>query len=122
MRAATTCLIVHDRVKYRVDAKPAEVVADHPRSFRRDQVVYDPWHYSPVLMFKPGRFRNSALFKDWDLPTPRWAIRTRLQHRVDGVRQFVKIPRPRGGRCHRHGVGLREAMEGGIANGDVVLD
>lgn len=89
---------MHDRVKYRVDVKPAEVVADHPRSFGR------------------------ALFNDWDLPTPRWAIRTRLQHRVDGVRQFVKIPRPRGGPCHRHGVGLREAMEGGIANGDVVLD
>jgi hypothetical protein len=22
-----------------------EVVADHPRQFRRDQIIYDPWHY-----------------------------------------------------------------------------
>ena len=26
-----------------------EVVADHPRHFRRDQIIYDPWHYLPVL-------------------------------------------------------------------------
>ncbi len=31
-----------------------EVVADHPRCFRRDQIIYDPWHYLPVLMKKPG--------------------------------------------------------------------
>jgi hypothetical protein len=22
-----------------------EVVANHPRQFRRDQIIYDPWHY-----------------------------------------------------------------------------
>jgi len=22
-----------------------EVVAEHPRHFRRDQIIYDPWHY-----------------------------------------------------------------------------
>lgn len=60
MRATTTCLIAHDRNKYSVDAKAAgravlvrvyadrivallgeEIVADHPRSFKRDQVVYE---------------------------------------------------------------------------------
>ena len=98
MRATTTCLITHDRIKYSIDAKAAgravlvrvyadrivvllddEVVADHPRSFRRDQVVYDPWHYLPVLMRKPGALRNGAPFKDWDLPAPlckRWFDRT----------------------------------------------
>ena len=30
-----------------------EVVADHPRNFRRDQIIYDPWHYLPVLMKAP---------------------------------------------------------------------
>jgi len=69
MRATSTCLIAHDRNKYSVDARAAgrgalvrayadrievlsgeEVVADHPRSFRRDQVIYDPWHYLPVLL------------------------------------------------------------------------
>jgi hypothetical protein len=33
---------------------------DHPRHFRRDQIVYDPWHYLPVLIKKPGALRNGA--------------------------------------------------------------
>jgi hypothetical protein len=47
------------------------VVADHPRQFRRDQIIYDPWHYLPVLMKKPGALRNGAPFKDWALPPAR---------------------------------------------------
>jgi hypothetical protein len=141
MRATTTCLITHDRNKYSVDAKAAgravlvrvfadrivvllgeEIVADHPRSFKRDQVVYDPWHYLPVLMRKPGALRNGAPFKDWDLPAPLSAIRARLQHHIDGDRQFVKIL----GRVPEDGVSAvadacAEALEAGIANGDVVL-
>jgi transposase len=141
MRATTTCLIAHDRVKYSVDAKAAgrsvlvrvfadrikvllgeEIVADHPRSFKRDQVIYDPWHYLPVLMRKPGALRNGAPFKDWDLPVPLSAIRARLQHHADGDRQFVKIL----GRIPEDGVeavavACAEALTAGIANGDVVL-
>ena len=110
MRATTTCLITHDRNRYSVDARAAgravlvrayadrivvlsegEVVADHPRSFRRDQVVYDPWHYPPVLLRKPGALRNGAPFKDWALPPALAKVRTRLQHHHDGDRQFVKV-------------------------------
>jgi transposase len=83
VRATSTCLIAHDRNKYSVDAAAAgrsvlvrayaerivvlldgEIVADHPRSFRRDQVIDDPWHYLPVLLRKPGASRNGAPFKD----------------------------------------------------------
>ena len=64
VRATTTCLIMADHNRYSVDARAAgqmvlvrshaerivvlfddEVVADHPRQFRRYQVIYDPWHY-----------------------------------------------------------------------------
>ncbi len=81
MRATTICLIAHDRNKYSVDARVAgrhvlvraysenivvllgeEVVAEHARSFRREQVIYDPWHYLPVLMRKPGALHNGAPF------------------------------------------------------------
>ena len=73
VRASTTCLIMVDRNRYSVNAKAAgrmvlvrthaericvwlddELVADHPRSFKREQVIYDPWHYLPVLVRKPG--------------------------------------------------------------------
>ena len=45
-----------------------EVVADHPPHFRRDQIIYDPWHYLPALMKKPGALRKGAPFKDRALP------------------------------------------------------
>jgi len=37
-----------------------EIVADHPRCFGRDRTIYDPWHYLPVLVIKPGALRNGA--------------------------------------------------------------
>lgn len=43
-----------------------ETVADRPRSFKRDQVVYDPSHYRPVPMRTPGALRNGEPAKDWD--------------------------------------------------------
>ena len=33
------------------------------------QMIYDPWHYVPVLIKKPGALRNGAPFKDWALPS-----------------------------------------------------
>src|SRR6266446_6111618 len=68
-----------------------EAVADHPRQFRRDQIIYDPWHYLPVLVKKPGALRNGAPFKDWDLPPGLTEVRTKLKQHADGDRQFVKV-------------------------------
>jgi transposase len=141
MRATTTCLITHDRNKYSVDARAAgrgvlvrayadrivvlladEVVADHTRSFKREQVIYDPWHYLPVLMRKPGALRNGAPFKDWDLPPALARVRAKLRAHADGDRQFVKILAA----TPDHGVAAveaacAEALQAGIASGDVVL-
>src|SRR5918993_113472 len=141
MRATSTCLISHDRNRYSVDARAAgrsvlvrahadrivvllgdEVVADHPRSFRREQVVYDPWHYLPVLMRKPGALRNGAPFRDWDLPAPLARVRSKLAHHHDGDRQFVKVL----ALVPEHGMAAveaacAEALAAGIASGDVIL-
>jgi hypothetical protein len=67
-----------------------QIVADHPRQFRRDQVVYDPWHYLPVLK-KPGALHNGAPFKDWDLPPALAQVRAKLKRHEDSDRQFVKV-------------------------------
>jgi hypothetical protein len=61
-----------------------QVVADHPRHFRRDQIIYDPWHYLPVLMKKPGALRNGAPFKDWALPPALPQVRAKLKQYADG--------------------------------------
>ena len=141
MRATTTCLVTHDRNKYSVDARAAgrgvlvrayadrivvllgeEAVADHPRSFKREQVIYDPWHYLPVLLRKPGALRNGAPFKDWDLPPALAKVRAKLRSHDDGDRQFVKILAA----VPDHGVAAveeacAEALQAGIASGDVVV-
>jgi hypothetical protein len=68
-----------------------EVVADHPRQFRRDQIIYDPWHYLPVLVRKPGALHNGAPFKDWNLPAGVAQVRAKLKSHADADRQFVKV-------------------------------
>ena len=77
-----------DRIVIRQDG---EIVAEHARRFGRDQTIYDPWHYLPVLARKPGALRNGAPFKDWTLPPAIERVRRRLGHHGDGDRQMVGI-------------------------------
>lgn len=105
-----TLLVRFDYNKYSVHAKAAgrpveihayatrivirqdgEVVGEHARRFARDQTIYDPWHYVPVLARKPGALRNGAPFKDWALPTSIDRVRRRLATHADGDRQMVGI-------------------------------
>jgi transposase len=105
-----TCLVRFDNNRYSVSAhavgRPVEIrayadrielrqdgrlVGDHARSFGRDQTVFDPWHYVPVLARKPGALRNGAPFKDWVLPAGLQRIRRKLTGSADGDRQMVKI-------------------------------
>ena len=51
-----------------VREKDGRIIGQHLRSFDRGKVIYDPWHYVPVLARKPGALRNGAPFKDWILP------------------------------------------------------
>ena len=94
-----------DRIVIRQDG---EIVAEHPRSFGRGEVVYDPWHYLPILERKPGALRNGAPFKGWKLPRALGRMRRRLAGRDDGDRQFVKVlTAVRGGRDGGGRGGLR---------------
>ena len=74
---------------------PGHVIQDekngHTRHLGRDKVIYDPWHYLSVLEQKPGALRNGAPFKQWELPDAMQEIRTLLEARPDGDRQFVSI-------------------------------
>ncbi|MDI4666929.1 IS21 family transposase [Xanthobacter autotrophicus] len=105
-----TCLVRFDNNRYSVSAsavgRPVEVrayaerielrqdgrqVGSHPRCFGRDQTIFDPWHYVPVLARKPGALRNGAPFKDWVLPTSLDRVRRKLAGAPDGDRQMVDI-------------------------------
>ncbi|MCR4524743.1 IS21 family transposase, partial [Bosea sp. 47.2.35] len=105
-----TCLVRFDNNKYSVIAsavgRPVEIrayadrielrqdgrlVGEHPRCYGRDQTIYDPWHYVPVLARKPGALRNGAPFKDWVLPGAIDRVRRKLAAVQDGDRQMVEI-------------------------------
>jgi transposase len=109
-RVSPQLLISFDRNRYSVNAmtvgKTVQVrayanriivvmngitVAVHKRHFGRDKVIYDPWHYLAVLERKPGALRNGAPFRQWDLPESICEVRTLLEVRPDGDRQFVGI-------------------------------
>ena len=77
-----------DRIELRQDGR---VVGEHPRAFGRGEIVFDPWHYVPVLARKPGALRNGAPFKDWVLPGAIERVRRKLSAAPDGDRQMVKI-------------------------------
>src|SRR5271165_4382889 len=77
-----------DRIVIRQDGR---VVAEHERAFGRGHILYDPWHYVPVLARKPGALRNGAPFKDWVLPAALDRVRHKLVGSNDGDRQMVKI-------------------------------
>ena len=77
-----------DRIELRQDGRP---VGEHARCFGRDQTVFNPWHYVPVLARKPGALRNGAPFKDWVLPASLTRVQRKLAAMEDGDRQMVEI-------------------------------
>ena len=137
-----TCLVRFDANKYSVMAKAVgrpvdvhayadrivirqdgEVVGEYPRRFGKGQLVYDPWHYVPVLARKPGALRNGAPFKDWVLPGAIERVRRKLKGSDDGDRQMVKVLTA----VLTDGLSAVEAacaesLAAGIASADVILN
>jgi hypothetical protein len=99
------------------------VVGEHARSFARGEVLYDPWHYVPVLARKPGALRNGAPFKDWPLPRSMAQVRRKLAGTDDGDRQMVKIlAAVLTDGLSEVEAACAEALNAGIANADVILN
>lgn len=54
----------------------------------RGHTIYNPWHYVPVLVRKPGALRNGAPLKDWALP----GALGRVQGKLAGVNDGASPP------------------------------
>lgn len=110
LRVSSTCLAMLDRNRYSVPAEFAgrvvsarctathvrivaegAVIAEHARCFGRDQLIFDPWHYLPILEKKPGALRNGAPFVAWDLPQSIQLVRDRILKQSKGDRAFVDL-------------------------------
>ncbi|WP_342167410.1 IS21 family transposase [Methylobacterium sp. SD21] len=139
---SSTCLIRFDNNRYSVAAsaigRPVEVrayaerveirqdgriVAEHARVFGRNQTVFDPWHYVPVLARKPGALRNGAPFKDWVLPAALDRVRRKLAGSADGDRQMVEIlTAVLGDGLLAVEAACAEALREGVHSADVILN
>ena len=73
----------------------SEVIAKHPRSYDRDDFVYDPIHYLPLLERKPGALGQAAPLQGWELPDEFGRLRRLPESRMGrrGNREYVQVLR-----------------------------
>ena len=137
-----TCLVRFDNNKYSVNAsavgapvdlhayadrivirQKGRVVGEHARAYKRGATIFNPWHYVPVLVRKPGALRNGAPFKDWVLPGAIERVRRKLAGSDEGDRQMVKVLAA----VLEDGLttveaACAEAMSQGVHSADVILN
>ena len=100
-----------------------EIIASHPRSYERDDFIYDPIHYLPLLERKTAALDQAAPLQAWELPDEFATLRRRLESRMGrrGKREYVQGLRllgnllPAGGGCRgegRHQAGSFELRRG----------
>jgi transposase len=70
-----------------------EVIAIHPRSYNRDDFVFDPLHYLPLLERKPGGLDGAMPFSSWELPECFHTLRRYLEARGGdgGKREYIQV-------------------------------
>ena len=73
----------------------SETIARHRRSYERDDFVFDPLHYLPLLERKTGALDQAAPLAGWDLPEEFGVLRRLLESRMgkQGKREFVQVLR-----------------------------
>jgi len=72
-----------------------EVIARHPRSYEKDDFIFNPVHYLPLLKQKTAALDQAAPLQGWDLPEEYQTLRRLLEARMGrrGKREFVQVLR-----------------------------
>ena len=73
----------------------AAVIARHPRSYEKDDFVFDPIHYLPRFERKTAALDQAAPLPGWELPEEYRTLRRLLEARMGrrGKREFVQVLR-----------------------------
>jgi hypothetical protein len=73
----------------------SEVIARHPRSYERAEVVFEPRHYLALLERKPRALDQAAPLAGWELPACFSRLRRLLEARLNqgGKREYVQVLR-----------------------------
>ncbi|MGO8779390.1 MAG: IS21 family transposase [Rhodomicrobium sp.] len=88
-------VLVRGYVHEVVIACGAEEIAHHPRSYEREDFVFNPLHYLALLERKIGALDQAAPLIDWELPAEFATLRRLLEARMGkpGKREFVQVLR-----------------------------
>src|SRR5512145_1910692 len=88
-------VLVTGYVEQVVIACGAEIIARHPRSYAREDFVFDPLHYLALLEQKLGALDQAAPLQGWDLPEAFATLRRLLEARMGkhGKRAYVQVLR-----------------------------
>jgi transposase len=73
----------------------AEVIARHPRSYEREDFVFEPPHYLALIEQKINALDQAAPLAGWQLPEEFMTLRRLLEARMgkQGKREFVQVLR-----------------------------
>jgi transposase len=88
-------VLVKGYVEQVVIACGAEIIARHPRSYAREDFVFDPLHYLALLEQKLGALDQAAPLQGWGLPEAFATLRRLLEARMGkhGKRAYVQVLR-----------------------------
>jgi len=72
-----------------------DVIARHPRCWDREDMVFDPIHYLPLLEQKVGALDQAAPLAGWGLPEEFATLRRLMEARMikAGRREYVQVLR-----------------------------
>jgi transposase InsO family protein len=72
-----------------------DVIARHPRCWDREDMVFDPVHYLPLLEQKVGALDQAAPLAGWNLPEEFATLRRLMEARMikAGRREYVQVLR-----------------------------
>src|SRR3546814_15809354 len=59
-----------------------EIIARHPRSWEREDVIFDPVHYLPLIEQKINSLDQAAPLQGWDLPEEFATLRRLMEGRM----------------------------------------
>ena len=73
----------------------SEVIARHPRSYEREDMIFDPLHYLALLEQKPNALDQAAPLAGWVLPESFPQLRRLMEARLGkkGKREYVQTLR-----------------------------
>ena len=88
-------VLVRGYVHEVVIACGTEVIARHPRSYEREDFVFDPLHYLALIEQKINALDQAAPLANWQLPEEFATLRRLLEARMGkpGKREFVQVLR-----------------------------